>query len=167
MSNPSTPERLKTISESLFALGFTFLFITPLVFLYTYLVQSDLREYRQNGVVVEANVIDKWKEFSPPSSSEHYIKVGFFTKSILEGGELFMPTISDFVPVSMWTSLQPGDKVEVIYLPQDPENTTLLKSAIDPENLAPIHRYKTGFIVLAIGVVLTGLSRIARRLSVT
>jgi hypothetical protein len=78
-----------------------------------------------------------------------------------------MPTISDFVTVSTWTSLQPGDKIDVIYLPQDPENTTLLKSAIDPENLAPIHRYKMGFIVLAIGIVLTGLSRITQRLSVT
>ncbi len=153
----------KKLSARLFALGLTFLFITPMLLLYTYLGQSTLGEYRRNGVVVEANVIDTWKEYSPPASIEHYIKVGFFVGSILEGGELFMPTIGDFVNASMWASLQPGDKIDVIYLPRDPENTTLLKAAIDPANLAPIYRYETGFVALAIGIVLIGLGRIAQR----
>ncbi len=155
---------LEKLSTNLFTLGVTFLFITPMLLLYTYLSQSTLTEYRRNGVIVEANVIDKWKEYGPPASIEHYIKVGFFVGSILEGGELFMPTISDFVYASTWTSLQPGDKVDVIYLPKDPENTTLLKAAIDPGNLAPIHKYKTGFVALAIGIALTGLGRIVTRL---
>ncbi len=162
----TTKTKAQKLAQSLFTLGFTCLFVTPLLLLYAYLSQSELEEYRRDGVVVEANVIDKWDKYSPPSGRDYYVKVGFFVGSILEGGELYMPTIDDeYILASTWASLQPGDKIDVVYLPHDPENTTLLQAALDSANLAPIHRYETSLVALVIGIVLTGLSRIVSRSS--
>ncbi len=160
----TTKTRAQILSESLFALGSMCLLITPFLLGYAYLSQSELKEYRRDGVVVEANVIDKWDEYSPPSGSDYYVEVGFLVGSILEGGEFYMPTIDDeYILASTWASLQPGDKIDVVYLPHDPENTTLLQAALDSANLAPIHRYETSLVALVIGIVLTGLSRIVSR----
>ncbi len=118
--------------------------------LLAYLGQTTLGQFRQRGVLANANVIAKL----PGSSqiSPYCVKVGFFTGSVLAGGELFMPTICDFVSGSLWNSLNKEDKVEALYLPDDPDKA-ILKASLDPANLAPVHKYETGLLVLIVAAM--------------
>jgi hypothetical protein len=45
-------------------------------------------------------------------------------------------------------------------LPEDPEGKAILQDALDPANLALIHKYVTGLVVLAAGGILAALYRV-------
>ena len=55
---------------------------------------------------------------------------------------------------------QQGDKVDVTYLPENPEDRVILGASMEPGNLAPIHKYATGLIALVIGVSLIGFRQV-------
>lgn len=139
-------------STSLLALQLGALIAALGLLLLAYLSQTTLGQFRQRGVLAGANVIEKL----PGSSqiSPYCVKVGFFTGSLLAGGELFMPTTCDFISKPLWDSLNQEDKVEVLYLPDNPDKA-ILKASLDPASLAPVHKYETGLIVLMVAVLVT------------
>jgi hypothetical protein len=146
------------LSKSVRALEITAFVIAPLLLLLAYLSQSTIREYRQNGVSVQARVISKEKGSS--QLEPYCIKVGFFDKSILEGGTLYMPEICELVSGPVWASYEPDDDIAIVFLPEDPEGKAILQDALDPANLALIHKYVTGLVVLAAGGILAALYRV-------
>ena len=152
--------RSHRLSTSLLALQVTAFVVAPLLLLFAYLSQSTIREFRRNGVPVDARVVHKWErssEFAP-----YCIQVSFFDKSILEGGTLYMPEICELVSGPVWASYEEDDRIEVVVLETDKEKAILLDS-MDPANLAPIHKYVSGLVALSLGIALAGLRALANQ----
>lgn len=145
------------LSKSVRAFEITAFLIAPMLLLLAYLGQSTLREYRQNGVSGKAHVISKGEGSS--QLEPYCIKVGFFDKSILEGGTLYMPEICELVSGPVWASYEPEDEIAIVFLPEDPEEKAILQDSLDPANLALIHKYVTGLVVLAVGGILAALRK--------
>jgi hypothetical protein len=149
--------KLQRLSTSLLALEIAALLVTPMLLLLAYLSQSTIAAYRRDGVVYKASVVDKLEGSS--QLAPYCIKAGFFDRSLLEGGELHMPVICGLVSGPLWASYEQGDEIEVVVLEADPDNQVLLRDSLDPANLALIHKYVTGVVALAIGLILAASRR--------
>jgi hypothetical protein len=109
---------------------------------------NSLNEYRQRGISTQARVTDKWRE-----DDALCLGVSYFDKDLLEGGELYLTEICDFTSAQVWDPLRVDSRVEVVFLPEDPANNTILAASLEDENLAPINRYPLGWVVLGLGLV--------------
>ncbi|MBN1580238.1 MAG: hypothetical protein JXA89_06015, partial [Anaerolineae bacterium] len=79
---------------------------------------------------------------------------------ILEGGVLHTPEICELVSGPVWASYERDDEIAIVFLPADPEEKVILQDALDPANLAPIHKYVTGMVALVVGIILAGLRQV-------
>jgi hypothetical protein len=106
-----------------------------------------LNDYRKRGILTQARVTHKWEE-----TDSLCIGVTYFDKDLLEGGELYLTEVCDFVSNEVWNSLQVDSQIQVVFLPKDPANNTILAVSLGDENLATINRYPIGGIMLGLGI---------------
>jgi hypothetical protein len=111
-----------------------------------------LSRFRRDGVAADARVISVYEDrgiTDDTGEGAACLEVSFFEGSILEGGDLHFADICDFVPPAVRRSLRPDDRVAVLYLPRDPEQDVVLRSAVESG-------VSTAQLVLGAGGVLLG-----------
>lgn len=102
-----------------------------------------LRRYKKEGITVQATVFKKYSKrinnfrvsqyrpnrFHVTSSTDYLLDVSFFTGERPKGIKFI--TAMAYTGKTDISGLKKGDKVAVVYLPGDPQNTCIIKSAID------------------------------------
>ena len=134
------------IRQSLKIIGITGILVGLALLAITFINRQTLNAYRERGVVVQARVTDKWIQ-----DSETCLGVSYFDKNILEGSELYLTEICDFISRDIWESLRVASRINVIYLPKDPQNNTILATSLENNQLISII---IAGILLLIGVLL-------------
>ncbi len=92
------------------------------------LEESKLPIYRQKGVTVQATVSDV-------DSARQVLEVMFMTSLSGGMGDFVSATLD--VSKSVWDSVNQGGRIEVIYLPQDPENNVVAKKMLEKGAVNP------------------------------
>ncbi len=90
---------------------------------------------------MEARVTDKSNE-----GGKTCVGVSFFDKNLLEGGELYLAEVCDFVTTEIWETARAGGHELVVYLPDDPQNHTIFAASLENNQ----------GLSIALGVVLLG-----------
>jgi len=109
--------------------------------------QQTLIQYRERGMTTQARVTGKWNE-----TGDLCLGVSYFDRPLLEGGELYLIDICEFIPGTIWKSLEIDSQVQVIFLPEDPAGNTILAASLEDENRAPINRFPIGGILVGLGM---------------
>ena len=147
MEPPRVVKRIKKAAPKqqdwLVGLGFVLPLIGLLLTGIIFINQQTLDKYRASGVPVTGRVT----EYRVGTNSD-CIEVSYFDKSILEGGELHFADICQFLDADDYRI---GQRV-VVYLPEDPENNTILLDALENEYLNPAPQYTIGLLPVAAGV---------------
>ena len=92
------------------------------------LEESQLSLYRQKGVTVPATVSDV-------DSSQQMLEVMFMTSLLGAEGDFVSTTLK--VSKEIWDAVNQGERIEVIYLPQDPKNNVVAQKMVAPGSINP------------------------------
>ena len=110
-----------------------------------------LETYRIEGIAVEARVTEK------SSDGDGCVKVSFFDKDLLDGGELYLTEICEFVTDDLWNATRKGSHEMVVYLPTDPQNHTIFAASLEKNQLPT---FSIGGILIGVGFLSLGWQRI-------
>lgn len=93
---------------------------------------SELVNYRGKGIQTTAEVTAKFRthEGSKKVLTNHVEVIYFDGEPLAEDTEVVITSITKFVTDDLWEALETGDSVVVLYLPEDPENNTILKDSL-------------------------------------
>jgi hypothetical protein len=93
---------------------------------------SDLVNYRKMGIETTAEVIAKsrTREGTKKVLVNHVELIYFAGEPLAEDTRVVITRITKFVTDDLWEKLEAGDSVTVLYLPEDPENNTILKDSL-------------------------------------
>ena len=149
-----------------FLLGFVFLFIGGLWALSASSFQSDATEYRENGITVKGTVksgesMGHGRKASYDLVVRYKLKKENEQKLDISKGIIPTFSMSDYKTVecqlmsgNVFDMLHLDDEVDVIYLPENPEENTILAMSILEENVTPIHKMGIAQIMLIGGAVM-------------
>ena len=114
----------------------------------------------ERGIETEANITGK--DYRSGKTRSYYAELSFFDKPLTEGGKLYL-TKADVLG-ALWNDIEPGQKVQIYYLPENPEENVILKMSTDPENFAPVERYSFGQNTILLGFLLFAVGFIGGKL---
>jgi hypothetical protein len=159
ISHTSIQSKEKNPYQGLLSISVALFIIASALILLAYINQSTLDRYRREGVEVEATLLGKVDDGS------YCLRVSYFTSSVLEDGELVLTTICDYISKSLWDSLQEDQRIDVVFLPDDLAEDTLLKASLDSSKLIPLRGYLPGLILMLIAASLLSLRWVLLRMS--
>lgn len=107
------------------------------------LEESRLASYGQTGVTVQATVDDI-------NSDQRTLRVMFMTSLSSGLGDFVSATLD--VSKSAWDSVDKGGRIEVVYLPQDPENNVVAKRMLEEGAVSPYLMSGLALLAFALGV---------------
>lgn len=106
--------------------------------------KSQLESYRQTGIPVEATVDEI-------DNAQHTLRVMFLTPlSGGNSGDLVAATLD--VNKSVWDAVNEGEKLEVVYLPEDPESNVVAKRMLEEGSVNPYLLSGLALVALVSGV---------------
>jgi hypothetical protein len=105
--------------------------------------KSRLESYRQIGIAVEATVDEI-------DSDQHTLSVMFVTSLSSRIADFVSATLD--VSKSAWDSVNKGESIEVVYLPQDPKNNVVAQRALEEGAVSPYLMSALALVAFASGV---------------
>ena len=143
--NSNSPWQIAGITALIVGLGFLLIAAVN---------HQTLQRYQREGVKVEATVTEK------SNDDEGCIGVSYFDKGLLEGGELYLTEICDFVTNDIWNATRKGAHEMVVYLPSDPQNHTIFAASLEKSQLPT---YSIGGVLFVVGLLSLGWQRVRDR----
>lgn len=130
----------QTKNENVARLLGAFLIVVAVLLLIIAYQGARFADYRKNGVVAEATVANKYIERTrkvATGSSSHrndfLLDVTFFTDKQTTGAKFITAEVQ--ADEQSVTALQKGDRVQIIYLPDDPQRSAVLSGALEAGTL--------------------------------
>ncbi len=141
-----------------FALGFLCVLVAAFWVFNAYKVHSLISVYSSDGLTVEATIRKKNSTTRVAgnrgrTSTVRSIDVRLDAPGSTAGTSFRLVTIDQRVTPTIYNSVTIGEKVEVIYLPGDLENTAVFKASTDPENLGWFDRLLPGIFIALLGLL--------------
>ncbi len=145
-------------------LGFALLFIGGIWFLSAHSFQSDAAEYKKNGITVTGTVqkgestrvkrvtsYDLYVSYN--ESNEKRKEINILTDEIPDGyfNMKYVYAECKLMSGKVYNMVNIDEKVDVIFLPENPKENTILALSIMDANITPIHREGIAQVLLAVG----------------
>jgi len=121
--------------------------------------QNTLNQYRENGITAKARVTDKWID-----NGDNCVGVSYFDKDLLDRGELYLTEVCEFIPNETWDLLRVDSNVNVVFLPDDPTNFTILAATLENQRLSSSYQYLIWGNLLGLGILFLALQFIWNKL---
>lgn len=145
---------MKTIKGICLGLGIVALCLSPMFYFVAWHYQTEFELYTNKGQEQEARIVDKIEQKGGKSTS-YYVKISYFDKSILDGGEFYMPEVE--VNAKVFKKVAKDDKVKILILPQKPDKP-ILELSTKAENFVPFEQYESAYFLVFLGLGLLGIA---------
>lgn len=159
--------RKKKLTKHLRKLGFVIAII--LFFVSGYVItnslkhQQEINKFIEQGHEKEVNIIECLKETSFFLLGHHYkVKISFFTKPILQGGEFKLYKITKYINTRLFKELQTLKKANILYLNLDSHHSIIFKKAVEKKYFSALERIDYGIVLLFTSLILYGAIRISK-----
>lgn len=154
---------MKKLIDIFVGLGIVSLFITPLFYLLAWHYQATFATYQSEGIKRKAGVADKSSR-SGGKTTNYYVKVTYFDRSIRENGQFYMEEVE--VNAKVWKKVKEGTQVKILLLQDKPDKPILELSTLS-ENPVPFEQYSSGHFTLMLCLLALIFSRFSKKIDVS